>query len=136
MVNKNLKNNEYCDGYNYNNYKDKVETGKDLYLEIVNVLTPNSNDYYVDFVCDMINEYLSIKTITGQNEIRELITKYFNNIKTATEFDVRTAYSEILTAINVHSTDEIVKITFERLWFCWQKCLSVTIIIMGEKIDV
>ena len=34
------------------------------------------------------------------------------------------------------TTDEIVKITFERLWFCWQKCLSVTIIIMGEKIDV
>ena len=33
MVNKNLKNNEYCDGYNYNNYKDKVETGKDLYYD-------------------------------------------------------------------------------------------------------
>lgn len=34
------------------------------------------------------------------------------------------------------TTDEIVKITFEQLWFCWQKCLYVTIITIGEKIDV
>ena len=92
----------------YSILKDE-KTGKDLYLDVVKVLTPNENDYYIDYACDMINEYLSIESVTGQEEIRDIITKYFENLKTATEFDVREAYSEILTAINIHSTNEIVK---------------------------
>lgn len=89
--------------------------GKELYLDIVNILTPKENEYYIDLVCNTINEYLSIESVTGQNEIRELITTYFENLKTATEFDVKAAYSEILTAINVHSTDEIVKVATANL---------------------
>jgi len=32
------------------------------------------------------------------------------------------------------STDEIVKITFESLWFSWQKLLVLIIITLGEKL--
>lgn len=92
----------------YSMLKDE-KSGKDLYLDAVKVLTPKGNDYYIDYACDFINEYLSIESVTGQDEIRTIITKYFENLKTATEFNIRDAYSEILTAINVHTTNEMVK---------------------------
>lgn len=85
------------------------KSGKDLYLDIIKILTPNDNGYYIDYACGFINEYLSIESVTGQDEIRTLITRYFEHFKTGTEFDARSAYTEILNAINIHSTNEVVK---------------------------
>lgn len=92
----------------YSILKDE-KTTKELYLDIIKVLTPNENDYYIDYACEFINEYLSIETVTGQDEVRAIISKYFENIKTATEFDIKEAYTEILTVINIHSTNEMIK---------------------------
>ncbi|MFQ6724397.1 MAG: bacterial Ig-like domain-containing protein, partial [Clostridia bacterium] len=85
------------------------KSGKDLYLDIVKVLTPNEDSYYIDNICNMINDYLFIDSVTGRDEVRVLVEKCFTNLKTATEFDVKTTFKEILSTIHIYSTNEMVK---------------------------
>ena len=84
-------------------------TGRQLYLDFVNVLITEQDSYYIDPICDFINANLSIDSVSGKNEIKSFITNYFGKLKTATEFDVESALKELFSKINLYTTDEVVK---------------------------
>ncbi len=83
--------------------------GKEAYSAIVNIVMLEENDYYIDLISNAINDWFMVESATGQEAVQKIITEIVENLRTATEFDVKQKYTDLIKAINIHTTNEMVK---------------------------